>query len=104
DLDAVVELKISGAQIEGTRSAVVALDPTDLGLVMDLGDPVGSVDLTPGTMVMGTAEAAALGVDVGDMVTVTFPETGEQALELTATVDEGPITLMGSPYWISVED
>lgn len=104
ELDAVVELKISGAQIEGTRSAVVALDPTDLALVMDLGDPVGSVDLAPGTMVMGTAEAAALGVDVGDMVTVTFPETGEQALELTATVDEGPITLMGSPYWISVEN
>ncbi|HLS46808.1 MAG TPA: ABC transporter permease [Ornithinicoccus sp.] len=104
ELDAVVELKYSGAQVEGSRSAVVALDSSDLDLVMDIGDPVGVFDLSPGAIVMGTTEAAAHGVEVGDSVAVTFPETGDVPLTLTATVDEGPTTLVGSPYWVSLDD
>ena len=104
DLDAVVNLKYTGAQIEGTPSTILALDPTDLDLVVDLGDPVGVLDLGPGNVVMGTTEAASLGVAVGDTVTVTFPETGEESLTLTATVDESATTLLSAPYWVSLED
>src|SRR5690606_11710235 len=104
ELDAVVELKYSGAQVHGTRSAVVALDPNGLELVMDVGDPVGVLDLSPAAVVMGTREAEAHGVEVGDTVVVTFPETGDVMLTLTATVDEGPTTLISSPYWVSLPD
>ncbi|USQ78083.1 ABC transporter permease [Ornithinimicrobium cryptoxanthini] len=103
-LDAVVALKYAGAQVEGTRSVVAALDPSDLELVMDVGDPVGVIDLSPGAVVMGTREAASHGVEVGDTVTVTFPETGEVTLTLTAIVGEGPTTLIGSAHWVSLED
>lgn len=104
DLDAVVQVKYTGAQVEGTPSTVVALDPTGLDLVMDVGDPAGGLDLGPGSLVMGTTEADALGLVVGDVVAVTFPETGEATLTLTGVVDQGATTLVGSPYWVSLED
>ena len=103
-LDAVVALKFAGAQVEGNRSAVVALDPSDLELVMDMGDADGGLDLSPGSMVMGATEAQAHGVAVGDTVTVTFPETGDVRLTLSAIVDEGLTTLISSPYWVSLDD
>ena len=77
DVDDVVELKYSGAQVDGTRSTVVAVDPADLGRVIDLG--IESRASRPAARHASRSPAPrrqALGVEVGDTVTVTFPETG----------------------------
>lgn len=103
-IDAVVPLKYSGAKVDETRTTVVALDPTNLDRVIDLEGTIGTLDLTPGTTVIGAAEAEALGVEVGDTITMTFPETGEVTLTVTGMLADGPTALLSSPYVVSPED
>ena len=103
-LDTVVELKYSGARVEGEDASVIGLDAAGLDEVVDLGVPEGSLDLGPGRMLIGAAEAERLGVGGGDNVTLTFPETGDTVLTVTATLGAGPTSLIGSPYLVSAED
>jgi putative ABC transport system permease protein len=102
-VDAVVELKYSGAQVNGTRSTIVAVDPTDLGQVLDLGTG-GVLDLDPGSIAIARTEATTLGVGVGDTVVVTYPESGPTTLTVTALFANTSTGLTGSPYLVSVKD
>lgn len=104
DLDTVVELRYSGARVEGEDASVVGLDAAGLEEVVDLALPEGSLDLGPGRMLIGAAEAERLGVGVGDDLTITFPEGGQTVLTVAATLGAGPTSLIGSPYLVSAED
>lgn len=53
-------------------------------------------------MLLGTEQAAALGLAPGDDVTVTFPETGKVTLKVAATIARDSI--IGSPYVVSLAD
>lgn len=103
-VDAVVQLKYSGAQVNGTRSTIVAVDPTDLGRVLDLGTPDGVLDLGPGSIAIAGTEATALGVGVGDTVVVTYPESGPMTVTVTAVFANTATGLTGSPYLVSPAD
>jgi putative ABC transport system permease protein len=100
----VVELRQSGARIEGEDASVAGLDPVGLEDVIDLGVAEGSLDLGPGRMLMDATEAERLGIEVGDEVTLTFPETGDTVLTVTAMLDTGLSSLVGSPYVVSLQD
>ncbi len=103
-VDAVVELKYSGAQVNGTRSTIVGVDPTDLAKVLDLGTGSRVLDLAPGAIAIAGTEAATLGVGVGDTVVVTYPESGPTTLTVTAVFANTSTGLTGSPYLVSVKD
>ena len=103
-VDAVVELKYSGAEVNGTRSTIVAVDPTDLGRVLDLGSGGSALDLDPGSIAVARTEATTLGVAVGDTVVVTYPESGPTTVTVTAVFADTSTGLTGSPYLVSVKD
>ena len=104
DIDTVVELRYSGARVEGADASVIGVDVAGLTDVVDLGVAEGGLDLGPGRMLMGAAEAENLGVTVGDDVTLTFPETGKTVFTVTGTLGSGPTSLLGSSHLISIED
>ena len=103
-IDAVVELKYSGAEVNGVRSTIVGVDPTGLGRVLDLGTGNGILDLGSGSMAIAQTEATALGVGVGDTVVVTYPESGASTLTVTAVFADASTGLTGSPYLVSMKD
>jgi putative ABC transport system permease protein len=99
----VVEMRYTGARVQGDPTHVAGIGTTGLGDIADLGVTAGDLaSFEPGTMLLGTAEAAKLGVHVGDPVTVTFPETGRHTFEVAATFDHD--ALIGSPYVLSLAD
>jgi len=100
----VVELKYSGAQVDGVRSTIVGVDPTDLGTVLDLGTGTGTLDLAPGSIAIARTEATTLGVRVGDTVEVTYPESGPRALTVTAVFADTATGLISSSYLVSPTD
>ena len=103
DLDTVVELRYSGAQVEDDLNAVVGVGPgAGIDEVMDLGVREGRLDLGPGQMLMAAAEARALGVHAGDRVRVTFPETGAVRLKVASVFDN--VSLVGAPYVVSLDE
>jgi putative ABC transport system permease protein len=103
DVDAVVELRYSGAQVEGRTSRVVGIDTVGLADVLDLGVRDGSAaGFASGELLLAVGEADALGVAVGDPVRVTFPETGDRFLTVAATFTQD--TIIGAPYVITLED
>jgi putative ABC transport system permease protein len=103
DVGAVVELRYSGAQVDGRTSQIVGMDTGGLEDVLDLGVRDGDLaDFAPGTILLGIDEADALGVVVGDPVRVTFPETGDRSLTVAATFTQD--TIIGAPYVITLGD
>jgi putative ABC transport system permease protein len=103
DVAALVELRYSGARVEGSNTLVAGASTEGLTEVVDLGVVDGSVaDLGPGTMLLGTKQAESLGFGVGDEVSVTFPETGEVALTVAGTFERDALT--GSAYVLPLDD
>ncbi|MDV3223331.1 ABC transporter permease [Intrasporangium sp.] len=103
-VDAVVELKYSGAKINGTRSTIVAVDATNLGRVLDVTTREGALDLGPGSIAIASTEATALGVGVGDTVVVTYPESGPTRVTVTAIFANTATGLINSAYLVSTAD
>lgn len=103
-IEAVVELKYSGAKVNGTRSTIVAVDPTDMDRVLDLGTADTVLDLGPGSIAIASTEADTLGVAVGDTVVVTYPASGSMTLTVTAVFANTATQLTGSPYLVSMQD
>ena len=103
-IDAVVELKYSGAEVNGTRSTIVAVDPTDLDRVLDLGTAETVLDLGPGSIAIAATEADNLGVGVGESVVVTYPASGSMTLTVTEVFSDTATGLTGSPYLVSLQD
>jgi putative ABC transport system permease protein len=106
DLDTVgtvVEMRHSGVRVQGNTTFAAGLQTSGLDEVADLGVRDGDIgEFGPGTMLLGTKQADALGLGPGDKVTVTFPETGDVALTVAATFERDSI--IGSAYVVSLQD
>src|SRR5512139_3959423 len=103
DVDTVVEMRYSGARVQDSSSFVVGMQTEDLTKVADLGIASGSMkDFGKGSMLLGVKQAEALGLEAGDDITVTFPETGEVTLEVAGTFERD--ALVGSAYVVSLDD
>jgi putative ABC transport system permease protein len=103
DVTDVVELRETGARVEGHDSLVSAMNAEGLDDVIDLGVDEGSLDaLGPGTMVVSTQQAERLGVGTGDVVTVTFVETGPTEMRIVATFSRG--ALINASYVMTLPD
>jgi putative ABC transport system permease protein len=103
DVAAVVEMRYTGARVQGDSTALAGLQTDGIDDVADLGVRDGDLsDFGKGSMLLGTKQAAALGVAAGDHVTVTFPETGKVSLEVAATFEHDSI--IGSGYVVSLAD
>ncbi len=103
DVADVVELRETGARVNGHDSLVSAMDPEGLGRVIDLGIEDGALEgFGPGAVLVSTEQAETLGVDVGDAVTVTFAETGPTSLRVAATFSRG--SLINATYVVAMSD
>jgi len=103
DVADVVELRETGARVNGRDSLVSAMDPEGLGRVIDLGIEDGALErFGPGSVLVSTERAENLGVEVGDAVTVTFAETGPTSLRVAATFSRG--SLINATYVVAMSD
>jgi putative ABC transport system permease protein len=103
EVDTVVEFRQSGAMVAGDVVGVVGADPDGLERVLDLGVTEGSLRaFENGTILLGTDQAEALDVTVGDQVPVTFPETGQASLRVAAVFEDD--LMIGWPYVVTMAD
>jgi putative ABC transport system permease protein len=103
DVGDVVELRESGARVNGHNALVSAMDTAGLGHVIDLGIQTGSLAaLRPGSILVSTTKADDLGVRAGGTVTVTFPETGATTMRVAGTFSKG--SLINASYVMSMPD
>ncbi|MBF4767203.1 FtsX-like permease family protein [Nocardioides agariphilus] len=103
DVADVVELRETGARVNGHDSLVSAMSAEGLDRVIDLGVEEGSLQaFGPGGILVSTQEADDLGVGPGDVVTVMFPETGPTTLRVAATFSRG--ALINASYVLALPD
>ena len=103
DVANVVEFRESAAQVDGHDTLVTGVDTAGLADVIDLGIESGSLgELEPGRILVGTRQADELGVDVGDTVSVTFPETGALSMVVVGTFSKG--SLINASYVMALPD
>jgi putative ABC transport system permease protein len=103
DVRDVVELRESGAQVDGHETLVTGMDTAGLDHVIDLGMETGSLaELGPGRILVSTVRARELGVATGDSVVVTFPETGARTMRVAGTFGKG--SLINASYVMSLPD
>jgi putative ABC transport system permease protein len=103
DVADVVELRETGAQVDGRSQLVTALSTDGLDNVIDLGIETGDLDaLVPGTILIGTRQAEDLRVGVGDTVVVTFAETGDTTMRVAGTFSKG--SLINASYVMTLPD
>jgi putative ABC transport system permease protein len=103
DVGDVVELRETGAQVDGRNQLVTAMDTEGLENVIDLGIETGALDaLVPGSILIGTRQAEDLDVRVGDTVVVTFAETGETTMRVAGTFSKG--SLVNAAYVMTLPD
>jgi len=105
DLDGIAtveELRYSSVRVDGVATSLVGMDPNGRDSVVDLDIRDGHPAAKDGEIMVGVQQAEALGLTVGDPVTVTFPETGQTTMTVAATFAED--SLIGSPYVISLTD
>ncbi len=82
----VVAVRAGAVEVDGSGTIAAAIDTSRAGSVVDLGVVDGSADdMGPGTIAVAESDAEASGVSVGDTISVTFPDTGAQDLEVVAT-------------------
>ena len=99
----VVEMRFTGARVQGDSTYLAGVARDGITDVADLGVTAGDLaDFGAGTMLLGTKQARSLGVRPGDDVTVTFPETGKRSFRVAATFDRD--SLIGSSYVVSLDD
>jgi putative ABC transport system permease protein len=103
DVDTVVELRESVAQVNGDSALVTGLDTAGLDRVIDFGIESGTLaDMSTGTMLVDTTAAEDLGVAVGDTLTITYPETGRTSVRIVGTFGKGQ--LINATYVIPLAD
>ena len=103
DVETVVEFRQSGAMVAGEVVTVVGADPAGLASVLDLGVTEGSLhDFQPGSILLGNDQAASLNLDVGDEVSLVFPETGPTTVRVAAIFEDD--LMIGSSYVLPMTD
>jgi putative ABC transport system permease protein len=102
-VEEVVELRFTGAQVDGEGEFVAGASTAGLPAVADLGVRGGDVeDLGAGRILIGASVADEEGIEPGDTLTLTFPETGDLDLEVAGIYEQE--TLVSSAYLLSLED
>ena len=103
DVAEVVELRETGARVEGHDTLVSGMDTDGLDRAIDLGVETGSLDaLRPHRLLVSTAKAEDLDIAVGETVTVTFAETGRTTMRVAGTFSKG--SLINASYVMSMPD
>ncbi|GAB3260311.1 ABC transporter permease [Nocardioides dilutus] len=103
DVDAVVELRETSALVNGRSQLVTGMSIEGLEDVIDLGIESGDLDdLALGSLLIGTRQAEALDVEVGDTVTLTFVETGDKTMRVAGTFSKG--SLINAGYVMPLPD
>ncbi|MCB1017452.1 MAG: FtsX-like permease family protein [Acidimicrobiales bacterium] len=88
EVGAMTAMRYSPARVDGTTATVSAFDPAQIERTVDLGLTDGSVtDLGLDGLAVHTDQAEALGVGVGDTVTVELAEAGTQPFRVAAVYD-----------------
>ncbi|MEU3457607.1 FtsX-like permease family protein [Micromonospora sp. NPDC006766] len=99
----VVEMRFGAARVNDQNGFVAGLDTAGLSQVADLDIRSGALaDFRDGTLLLSSKQAKALGAQVGDQVTVTFPETGSRTLRVAAVFERE--SLIGTGYLITLGD
>jgi putative ABC transport system permease protein len=103
DIAEVVAFREAAGRVNGDDAFLTGIDTDGLGKVLDLGIESGSLAaLGPGTILVGEKKAASLGVGPGDVITVTFPETGATEMRVAGTFSQG--LLINASYVMSMAD
>jgi putative ABC transport system permease protein len=85
ETSAVTPLRFATATVAGGTEDLMAFDPASVAETVDMQVQDGSVrDLGPRDVAVHEDEAAAHRVQVGDTLSMTFPETGRQELRVAA--------------------
>ena len=71
---------------DGAAVQVTGVDTSELAAVADLGSVQGTLELGPGELAMGEDAAADRGIEIGDTVTVAFPQQ-PTTLKVVGTYD-----------------
>ncbi len=81
EVGAMSAMRYTPAKVDGHGATISAFDPAQIEQVADLAVTDGSVaDLGVDTVAVHTDQAEALGVGVGDTVTIELADTGEPAV------------------------
>ncbi len=95
----VAALRTAGARIGDDRIFVAAVDPRDLGLALAVPMQAGSLtELRPGTMAASAQSARRRGLQLGDVVAVSF-QGGTARLRLVALF--GPSAALPANYLVT---
>ena len=93
EVDAATGIRVAFAEIGGDAALLYSVDPAVSDRLVDVGVVAGSVEAMGATdLAVHTETAAAEGLDLGDTVTVTFPDTGDQALTVAALFEIDDLT------------
>jgi putative ABC transport system permease protein len=97
----VSELRFASAQVGGASSFVAGIDPATVDTAADLQVGSGSIaDLGPGAVLVSDDVAQAEGWSVGDVLSITYAQTGAQQVRIAGTF--GNTALLGSDYAVDL--
>jgi putative ABC transport system permease protein len=93
EVEAATGVRFGQVEVEGSRQFVGGLDPATGFDLFDVGIVDGDLDRLDGTGIgIFEEEAAEKGYEVGDEVSVTFAETGEQVFEVAVLMETQDLT------------
>jgi putative ABC transport system permease protein len=101
EVEAASGIRMAGAEINGSGTMLVGVDPATIGQILDLGVVEGSLGaLSAGQIAVSQDQAKSKGFAIGDTVPVRFAETGLQQLKVAAVYTEGD--LFGGAYLVGL--
>jgi putative ABC transport system permease protein len=103
DLADVVAFRESSARVNGHSAWITGIDTAGLSSVIDLGlEKGGLAGLGNGSILVSEKKADELGVGIGDVVTLTYPETGAVRMRVAGTFSKG--FLINATYVLGMSD
>jgi putative ABC transport system permease protein len=85
EVSVAVPIRLTDVPLAGRNETVLATDPAALGKVLKLTVTQGSVaTLTGNQIAVADAKATERGWKVGDVLTATYPDTGDRSFTITA--------------------
>ncbi|HKN91019.1 MAG TPA: ABC transporter permease [Acidimicrobiia bacterium] len=104
ELSVVSPMRFDGEfKLDGVTKRDDAVDPYTFGDIMDIDIRKGKLfDFVPGTMLVSDRVAEEKGWQVGQRITMVFPRTGEQHLEIVAVYHDD--ALFNKGYIITLDD
>jgi putative ABC transport system permease protein len=88
----------------GQTGALAAVDPATLPRLTDLDLTSGSLDaVADGGVVVAESVAQERGLEVGDVVTMTFSATGDQPVEVVGVIDSLDAQALSTSWIVSLD-